>query len=150
MAVGKKRSERIQANLESSTSKLTPWRQSKEGTDFRDERISSCYATILEGGTKRQVAERHQIKFNITLESAFIDYDDALKLLIEEQNSTTAKLREIVQAMRFVGLKKALVKGNLQAYAMMLKDLTTELGVDGAAEDINLNISIEASKPDKE
>lgn len=146
MAIGRKRSERIVENLESPRNKTTPWRASKEGTDFQEERISSCYVSILEGGTRRQVAERHRVKFNICLESAFIDYDNALILLIEEQNATTAKLKEIVQAMRFVGLRKALLKGNLQAYAMMLKDLTAELGVDGGAENISLNISIEENK----
>ncbi len=138
---GVKRSERIQ-----DEPSLTTWRESKAGKEHDSDRVDHCYALILEGGTRKQTVERQKAKFNLPIHIAYEDYEKAIQVLIDDQDKTNENLKELIQAMRFVGMKKALAKGNLQAFSMMLKDMgavINETETNSTAENINLNISIE-------
>ena len=112
-----------------------------------EERVNATYAYILEGGTRRQIAERTASRFNVSIRTAHNDYSRAMELLKEEQIATRGELLNQIQALRLAGARKALAKGQLQTFSMLLKDMGA---VIGEVEPLNtqenaptLNISIE-------
>ena len=112
-----------------------------------EERVNATYAYILEGGTRRQIAERTASRFNVSIRTAHNDYSRAMELLKEEQIATRGELLNQIQALRLAGARKALAKGQLQTFSMLLKDMGA---VIGEVEPLNtqenaptLNINIE-------
>ena len=122
------------------------WRGGKGGEARIEERVNATYAYILEGGTRRQIAERTASRFNVSIRTAHNDYTAAMKLLKEEQIATREDLLNQIQALRLAGARKALAKGQLQTFSMLLKDMGAVIGeVENiqSEEQINLNITIE-------
>ena len=123
------------------------WRGGK-GSQMRiEERVNACYAYILEGGTRRQIVERLSSRFGTSFRTGEDDYKRAMELLKTEQIATRSDLLNQIQALRLAGARKALAKGQLQTFSMLLKDLGA---VIGEVEPMNtqenaptLNISIE-------
>ena len=70
-----------------------------------------------------------------------------MELLKEEQIATRSDLLNQIQALRLAGARKALAKGQLQTFSMLLKDMGAVIGeVEPMAGDDNaltLNIQIE-------
>ena len=122
------------------------WRGGKGAAHRIEERVNACYSYILEGGTRRQIAERTASRFNVSIRTAHNDYTAAMKLLKEEQIATREDLLNQIQALRLAGARKALAKGQLQTFSMLLKDMGAVIGevenIQGE-ENINLNITIE-------
>jgi len=123
------------------------WRGGKGGEAKMEERANATYAYILEGGTRRQIVERTAARFNVSIRTAHDDYSRAMELLKTEQIATRADLLNQIQALRLAGARKALAKGQLQTFSMLLKDMGA---VIGEVEPLNtqenaptLNISIE-------
>ena len=104
------------------------WRNGKGEQVRIDERVNAAYAYILEGGTRRQVAERVSSRFNVSVRTAHDDYTKAMVLLKEEQSVTRGDLLNQIQALRLATVKKALGKGQLQTVAMLLKDMGAVIG----------------------
>ena len=123
------------------------WRGGKGAEARIEERVNAAYAYILEGGTRRQVAERVSSRFNVSVRTAHDDYTKAMVLLREEQSATREDLLNQIQALRLATVTKALRKGQLQTVAMLLKDMgavINEAGVEQqAAAAPTLNISID-------
>ena len=122
------------------------WRGGKGAAHRIEERVNATYAYILEGGTRRQIAERTASRFNVSIRTAHNDYTAAMKLLKEEQIATREDLLNQIQALRLAGARKALAKGQLQTFSMLLKDMGAVIGeVENiqSEEQINLNITIE-------
>ena len=123
------------------------WRGGKGGEARIEERVNATYAYILEGGTRRQIVERTAARFNVSIRTAHDDYSRAMVLLKEEQVATREDLLNQLQALRLAGAKKALAKGQLQTFSMLLKDLGSVIGecepLSGAEESVKLNIQIE-------
>ncbi len=123
------------------------WRGGSGDPHKIEERVNATYAYILEGGTRRQIAERTASRFNVSIRTAHNDYSRAMELLKEEQIATRGELLNQIQALRLAGARKALAKGQLQTFSMLLKDMGA---VIGEVEPMNtqenaptLNISIE-------
>jgi hypothetical protein len=119
-----------------------------EGQEARiEERVNAAYAYILEGGTRRQVAERVASRFNCSVRTAHDDYTKAMVLLREEQSATREDLLNQIQALRLATVTRALRKGQLQTVAMLLKDMgavINEAGVEQqAAAAPSLSIVVE-------
>ena len=123
------------------------WRGGKGQEARIEERVNAAYAYILEGGTRRQVAERVAYRFNCSVRTAHDDYTKAMALLREEQSATREDLLNQIQALRLATVTKALRKGQLQTVAMLLKDMgavINEAGVEQqAAAAPMLNITID-------
>ena len=123
------------------------WRGGKGEQARIEERVNAAYAYILEGGTRRQVAERVSSRFNCSVRTAHDDYAKAMVLLREEQGATREDLLNQIQALRLATVTKALRKGQLQTVAMLLKDMgavINEAGVEQqAAAAPTLNITVE-------
>ncbi len=123
------------------------WRNGRGEQARIEERVNAAYAYILEGGTRRQVAERIASRFNCSVRTAHDDYSKAMVLLREEQSATREDLLNQIQALRLATVTKALRKGQLQTVAMLLKDMgavINEAGVEQqAAAAPTLNISID-------
>ena len=123
------------------------WRGGKGQEARIEERVNAAYAYILEGGTRRQVAERVASRFNCSVRTAHDDYTKAMALLREEQSATREDLLNQIQALRLATVTKALRKGQLQTVAMLLKDMgavINEAGVEQqAAAAPMLNITID-------
>ena len=123
------------------------WRGGKGQEARIEERVNAAYAYILEGGTRRQVAERVASRFNCSVRTAHDDYTKAMALLREEQSATREDLLNQIQALRLATVTKALRKGQLQTVAMLLKDMgavINEAGVEQqAAAAPTLNITVE-------
>ena len=123
------------------------WRNGKGEQARIEERVNAAYAYILEGGTRRQVAERVSSRFNCSVRTAHDDYAKAMVLLREEQGATREDLLNQIQALRLATVTKALRKGQLQTVAMLLKDMgavINEAGVEQqAAAAPTLNITVE-------
>ena len=70
-----------------------------------------------------------------------------LVLLKEEQIATREDLLNQIQALRLAGAKKALAKGQLQTFSMLLKDMGAVIGeaepMAGNEDAIKLQISVE-------
>ena len=123
------------------------WRNGKGNEARIEERVNATYAYILEGGTRRQVAERTASRFNVSIRTAHNDYSAAMKLLREEQTSTREELLNQIQAHRLSLYRKSVSKGHYQTAAMLLKDLGAVIG-EAAPETLaisapDLKISIE-------
>ena len=99
------------------------WRGGKGPEARIEERVNACYSYILEGGTRRQITDRLSQRFGTSVRTADSDYSKAMQLLKEEQIATRADLLNQLQALRLAGAKKALAKGQLQTFSMLLKDL---------------------------
>ena len=123
------------------------WRNGKGEQARIEERVNAAYAYILEGGTRRQIAERIASRFNCSVRTAHDDYAKAMVLLREEQGATREDLLNQIQALRLATVTKALRKGQLQTVAMLLKDMgavINEAGVEQqAAAAPTLNITVE-------
>ena len=123
------------------------WRGGKGEQARIEERVNAAYAYILEGGTRRQVAERVSSRFNCSVRTAHDDYAKAMVLLREEQGATREDLLNQIQALRLATVTKALRKGQLQTVAMLLKDMgavINEAGVEQqAAAAPQLSITID-------
>jgi hypothetical protein len=123
------------------------WRNGKGEQARIEERVNAAYAYILEGGTRRQIAERIASRFNCSVRTAHDDYSKAMVLLREEQGATREDLLNQIQALRLATVTKALRKGQLQTVAMLLKDMgavINETGVEQqAAAAPTLNITVE-------
>ena len=128
------------------------WRGGKGGAQRVEERVNACYAYILEGGTRRQITERLSSRFGTSVRTADNDYSAAMKLLKEEQIATREDLLNQIQALRLAGAKKALAKGQLQTFSMLLKDMGAVIGEAApetlALEAPNLSIKIEQNAPE--
>lgn len=123
------------------------WRQGKGAAHRVEERAQICYAYILEGGTRHQIAERVASRFNVSIRTAHEDYKRAMTLLREEQYGTREELLNQIQALRLATVKKALSKGQLQTVAMLLKDMGAVIG-EAVPEQLatnapTLNITVE-------
>ena len=123
------------------------WRGGKGGEARIEERVNACYSYILEGGTRRQITDRLSQRFGTSVRTADSDYSKAMQLLKEEQIATRGELLNQLQALRLAGAKKALAKGQLQTFSMLLKDMGAVIQeaepLTGAEDAVNLNISIE-------
>jgi len=123
------------------------WRNGRGEQARIEERVNAAYAYILEGGTRRQVAERIASRFNCSVRTAHDDYSKAMVLLREEQSATREDLLNQIQALRLATVTKALRKGQVQTVAMLLKDMgavINEAGVEQqAAAAPQLSITID-------
>ena len=122
------------------------WRGGKGAAHRVEERVNACYAYILEGGTRRQITDKLSSRFGTSVRTADNDYSAAMKLLREEQVATREDLLNQIQALRLVGAKKALAKGQLQSFTMLLKDMGAVIGESEnltGEESVKLNIQIE-------
>jgi len=104
------------------------WRGGKGGADKIEERVNACYSYILEGGTRRQITEKLSSRFGTSIRTSDSDYSKAMILLKEEQIATRADLLNQIQALRLAGARKALAKGQLQTFSMLLKDMGAVIG----------------------
>jgi hypothetical protein len=104
------------------------WRGGKGEQARIDERVNAAYSYILEGGTRRQIAERLASRFNTSIRTSHDDYAKAMVLLREEQYATREELLNQIQALRLATVRKALNKGQLQTVAMLLKDMGAVIG----------------------
>ena len=123
------------------------WRGGKGAAHRIEERVNACYAYILEGGTRRQITEKLSSRFGTSVRTSDNDYTAAMKLLREEQIATREDLLNQIQALRLAGARKALAKGQLQTFSMLLKDMGAVIG-EAAPETLaisapDLKISIE-------
>ena len=110
------------------------WRNGKGEQARIEERVNAAYAYILEGGTRRQIAERIASRFNCSVRTAHDDYAKAMVLLREEQGATREDLLNQIQALRLATVTKALRKGQLQTVAMLLKDMGAVINVAGVEQ----------------
>ena len=123
------------------------WRGGTGSQQRIEERVNATYAYILEGGTRRQIAERTASRFNVSIRTAHDDYARAMELLKKEQIATREDLLNQIQALRLAGARKALAKGQLQTFSMLLKDMGAVIGeaepLNAAEDAVKLNIQIE-------
>lgn len=123
------------------------WRGGKGAAHRIEERVNACYSYILEGGTRRQITEKLSSRFNTSIRTSDDDYTKAMELLKKEQIATREDLLNQIQALRLAGARKALAKGQLQTFSMLLKDMGAVIGeaepMTGAEDAVKLNIQIE-------
>ena len=123
------------------------WRGGKGPEARIEERVNACYSYILEGGTRRQITDRLSQRFGTSVRTADSDYSRAMELLTKEQIATREDLLNQIQALRLAGAKKALAKGQLQTFSMLLKDMGAVIGeaepLNAAEDAVKLNIQIE-------
>ena len=104
------------------------WRGGQGSPERIEERVNACYAYILEGGTRREIAEKLASRFNTSVRTAHNDYTAALKLLREEQTATREELLNQMQAIRLSLVRRAIKKNNLMVASQTLKDLGAVIG----------------------
>ena len=122
------------------------WRQGKGAAHKLEERANACYGYILEGGTRRQIAEKVASRFNVSIRTAHDDYKRAMVLLREEQVGTREDLLNQIQALRLSVVRKAIQKNQLLTATNLLKDMGAVIGEAenlGGEESVKLNIQIE-------
>ena len=122
------------------------WRQGKGAAHKLEERANACYAYILEGGTRRQIAEKVASRFNVSIRTAHDDYKRAMVLLREEQIGTREDLLNQIQALRLSVVRKAIQKNQLLTATNLLKDMGAVIGEAEnltGEESVKLNIQIE-------
>ena len=128
------------------------WRGGKGSEGRIEERVNACYAYILEGGTRRQITDRLSQRFGTSVRTTDSDYSRAMELLKKEQIATREDLLNQIQALRLAGAKKALAKGQLQTFSMLLKDMGAVIGeaepLNAAEDAVKLNIQIEDKRKD--
>ena len=94
-----------------------------------------------------QEQPRLSARFGTSIRTSDTDYSKAMVLLKEEQIATREDLLNQIQALRLAGAKKALAKGQLQTFSMLLKDMGAVIGeaepLSGAEDAVKLNIQIE-------
>ena len=124
------------------------WRGGKGESVRIEERINATYSEILNGGTRRQITDKIASRFNVSVRTANEDYRKAMVLLKEEQIATRSDLLNQIQALRLAGARKALAKGQLQTFSMLLKDMGAVIQevepLNSSDSAPQLNISIEA------
>ena len=111
-----------------------------------EERVNATYAYILEGGTRRQIAERTASRFSVSVRTAHNDYARAMELLKEEQIGTRNELLNQIQALRLSVVRKAIQKNQFMTAQSLLKDLGAVIGeVEPLTQENTptLNINIE-------
>ena len=115
-----------------------------------NERVNVCYGYILEGGTRRQIAQRIADRFNVSERTAHNDYKMAMELVKTEQIETRDNLLNQIQGLRLATVRKALAKGQYQTVAILLKDMGAVIGeVAPEVQALNapvLNITVEESR----
>ena len=115
-----------------------------------NERVNVCYGYILEGGTRRQIAQRIANRFNVSERTAHNDYKMAMHLVKTEQIETRDNLLNHIQGLRLATVRKALAKGQYQTVAILLKDMGAVIGeVAPEIQALNtpvLNITVEESR----
>ena len=115
-----------------------------------NERVNVCYGYILEGGTRRQIAQRIADRFNVSERTAHNDYKMAMELVKTEQIETRDNLLNQIQGLRLATVRKALAKGQYQTVAILLKDMGAVIGeVAPEIQALNapvLNITVEESR----
>jgi hypothetical protein len=115
-----------------------------------NERVNVCYGYILEGGTRRQIAQRIADRFNVSERTAHNDYRMAMELVKTEQIETRDNLLNQIQGLRLATVRKALAKGQYQTVAILLKDMGAVIGeVAPEVQALNapvLNITVEESR----
>ena len=104
------------------------WRGGKGAAHRIEERVNACYSLILEGGTRRQIAEKLSSRFNTSIRTSHNDYAAAMKLLKEEQLSTREELLNQIQALRLSVVRKAIQKNQLMTACSLLKDMGAVIG----------------------
>ena len=122
------------------------WRQGKGAAHKLEERANACYGYILEGGTRRQIAEKVASRFNVSIRTAHDDYKRAMVLLREEQIGTREDLLNQIQALRLSVVRKAIQKNQLLTATNLLKDMGAVIGEAEnltGEESVKLNIQIE-------
>ncbi len=123
------------------------WRKGPGRQIDIEERVNATYAEILQGGTRRQIVDRIVQRYKVSVRTGHDDYAKAMVLLKEEQQATRAELLNQIQALRLAGARKALAKGQLQTFSMLLKDMGAVIGeaepMAGNEEAIKLQISVE-------
>ena len=122
------------------------WRQGKGAAHKLEERANACYGYILEGGTRRQIAEKVASRFNVSIRTAHDDYKRAMVLLREEQIGTREDLLNQIQALRLSVVRKAIQKNQLLTATNLLKDMGAVIGESEnltGEESVKLNIQIE-------
>ena len=122
------------------------WRQGKGAAHKLEERANACYGYILEGGTRRQIAEKVASRFNVSIRTAHDDYKRAMVLLREEQVGTREDLLNQIQALRLSVVRKAIQKNQLLTATNLLKDMGAVIGEAEnltGEESVKLNIQIE-------
>ena len=115
------------------------WRGGRGDPHKIEERAQTCYAYILEGGTRHQICQKVADRFGVSLRTAHDDYKRAMVLLKEEQQGTREELLNQIQALRLATVTKALRKGQLQTVAMLLKDMGSVIG-EAAPETLSLQV----------
>ena len=122
------------------------WRGGKGAAHRVEERVNACYAYILEGGTRRQIADKVSSRFNVSTRTAHDDYKRAMVLLREEQIGTREDLLNQIQALRLSVVRKAIQKNQLLTATNLLKDMGAVIGEAEnltGEESVKLNIQIE-------
>ena len=128
------------------------WRNGKGAAHRIEERVNACYAYILEGGTRRQIADRVASRFNVSQRTAHEDYKKAMELLKTEQMASREDLLNHIQALRLATVRKALAKNQLMTVQALLRDMGAVIGEAApetlALEAPNLSIKIEQNAPE--
>ena len=123
------------------------WRGGQGDPHRIEERVNATYAYILEGGTRRSIAEKVASRFNVSIRTAHEDYRRAMELLKEEQIATREDLLNQIQALRLTVVRRAIQKNQLMTACSLLKDMGAVIGeaepLSGAEEAVKLNIQIE-------
>ena len=115
------------------------WRGGRGEPQRMLERAQTCYAYILEGGTRHQITTRLAERYSVSQRTAHDDYKRAMELLKTEQQATREELLNQIQALRLATVTKALRKGQLQTVAMLLKDMGAVIG-EAAPETLSLSV----------
>ena len=128
------------------------WRNGKGAAHRIEERVNACYSYILEGGTRRQIADRVASRFNVSQRTAHEDYKKAMELLKTEQTASREDLLNQIQALRLATVRKALAKNQLMTVQALLRDMGAVIGEAApetlALEAPNLSIKIEQNAPE--
>ena len=124
------------------------WRGGMGSQQKVDERVNATYGYILEGGTRRSIADKVSSRFNVSVRTAHEDYRKAMELLKEEQIATRSELLNHIQALRLTVVRRAIQKNQLMTAASLLKDMGAVIGeaeTETSIQDVKLNIKIEPS-----
>ena len=124
------------------------WRGGMGSQQKVDERVNATYGYILEGGTRRSIADKVSSRFNVSVRTAHEDYRKAMELLKEEQIATRGDLLNHIQALRLTVVRRAIQKNQLMTACSLLKDMGAVIGeaeTETSIQDVKLNIKIEPS-----
>ena len=124
------------------------WRGGQGDPHRIEERVNATYGYILEGGTRRSIADKVSSRFNVSIRTAHDDYKRAMELLKEEQVATRGDLLNQIQALRLTVVRRAIQKNQLMTACSLLKDMGAVIGeaeAETSIQDVKLNIKIEPS-----